>query len=200
MLLQEALSSSTIYKQIYRKKQYITIHRKSMQVKCEACRECASASNGVALGAAGAAGAWRCSTTVTLIPNMAGGFDWLGKAYGLQLTYGMKCCILWIDHAFQLRLVIYWVIAFAFVASGSGYCILEMNNFMQLLILLLVFGRGACTVRGVRNIFNADATGGGDQRRRKSWQEWKYTGPPNFQPEEWKLLLREAFSSSMTIT
>ena len=106
------------------------------------------------------------------------------KAYGLQLTYGMKCCILRIDHAFQLRLVIYWVIAFAFVASGSGYCILKMNNFMQLLILLLVFGRGACTIRGVRNIFNADATGGGDQRRRKSWQEWKYTGPPNFQPDE----------------
>ena len=60
-----------------------------------------------------------------------------------------------------------------------------MNNFMQLLILLLVFGRGACTVRTVRNVFNTDAAGGGDQRRRKPWQEWKYTGPPHFQPEEW---------------
>ena len=77
------------------------------------------------------------------------------------------------------------MIAFAFVASGSGYCILKMNNFMQLLILLLFMDRGACTGTGVRNSFQADASGGGDQRRRKPWQEWKYIGPPNFAPNEW---------------
>ena len=62
-----------------------------------------------------------------------------------------------------------------------------MNSFMQLLLLLLVFGHAACTVRvrTVRNVFNTDAAGGGDQRRRKPWQEWTYDGPPHFQPEEW---------------
>ena len=45
-------------------------------------------------------------------------------------------------------------------------------------------GRGACTGTGVRNSFQADASGGGDdQRRRRPWKEWKYTGPPNFAPE-----------------
>ena len=77
------------------------------------------------------------------------------------------------------------MIAFAFVAFGSGFCILKMNNFMQLLILLLFMDRGACTGTGVRNSFQADASGGGDQRRRKPWQEWKYIGPPNFAPNEW---------------
>ena len=58
---------------------------------------------------------------------------------------------------------------------------------MNMLILLLVLGRGACTVRTVRNVFDTDAAGGGDQRRRKPWREWTYKGPgpPLYQPEEW---------------
>ena len=72
--------------------------------------------------------------------------------------------------------------AFAFVASGSGYCILKMNNFMQLLILLLFMGRGACTSpTGVRIFLQADIAGGGDENRRRkiNWKAWAYDGLPD---------------------
>ena len=72
--------------------------------------------------------------------------------------------------------------AFAFVASGSGYCRLKMNNFMQLLLLLLFMGRGACvSPTGVRNFLQADIAGGGDENRRRkiNWKAWAYDGLPD---------------------
>ena len=78
--------------------------------------------------------------------------------------------------------------AFAFVASGSGYCILKLNNVMQPLIILLLLIRGACTSPvGVMpctppvNFCQADIAGGGDENRRRktNWADWAYDGLPD---------------------
>ena len=55
----------------------------------------------------------------------------------------------------------------------------EMAAFMQLLILLLLLIRGACTgaVAGCRADFADD---GDDSRRRKpNWKDWTHTGLPD---------------------
>ena len=55
---------------------------------------------------------------------------------------------------------------------------------MQLLMPLLLLMNVKLGTTAA-NSFQADASGGGDdQRRRKPWKEWKYTGPPAFGPNE----------------
>ena len=57
---------------------------------------------------------------------MAGGFNWLGKAYCLQLmVWNAALC----ESSMPFRsgvFVLIWLLASAFVASGSGYCTLEL--------------------------------------------------------------------------
>ena len=55
---------------------------------------------------------------------MAGGFDWLGKAYCLQLmAWNAAFCESTTPFSSGVFLFLIWLMAFAFFVSGSGYCV-----------------------------------------------------------------------------